>query len=339
MSDGKILNENKENIMPITHETCVLTEDGTPVVDKIGDIALMNSEGESLVDAINILYDATIKEQIVGALVANGANLTINDSWSTIINAIQKGGGRGELNITSATSLPASGKEEGQLCVVINNPVENYIVTADRTFTESNKIILFNNTGTSNYSVMSKNQQLYFNFYKTSYNNVNVPLYVWTDAHWEQLTYIFIHLLDNGISPTNELGASILTSSTVVYMTDTDGLGYLRFPSTSSYKHLTTTDTMIDFGKYSKVEITARMISGTSGKSIAIGKSNSQQAGLATSSSISTYFTQYTAGQNLTSTWTTYTYDISTWSGTAYLGLWCTSASNQAGFRDIKLYP
>lgn len=63
MSDGKILNENKENIMPITHETCVLTEDGNTIVDKIGNMALMNVEGESLVDAINILYDAIIKEQ------------------------------------------------------------------------------------------------------------------------------------------------------------------------------------------------------------------------------------------------------------------------------------
>lgn len=338
MADKKILQEDGENIMPLTHETCVLNDDGTSIAETIGDLSLLNTD--SVVSAINVLFDSTLKEQIVGILVNNGEEVSIDNDWITIVNKLREStsGGSGGLDIISVTALPATGKEN-QLCVVMKTPVENYVITSEKTYTEQNKVILYNGAGTPNYSVALDNQQLFYSFYKASYNKANYALYKWDDS-WIQLTYSFVHLLEEGKNPGNELGTSIITSSTVAYMTDSlDGLGYIRFPSTSSYKHITTTDTMIDFGKYSRVEITARMISGSSGKSIAIGKSNSKQAGIATTSSISTYFTQYTSGQNLTSTWTVYTYDISTWSGEAYLGLWCTSASNQAGFRDIKLYP
>ena len=65
MSDGKIIQENGENIMPITHETCVLDDEGNPITETIGDVSLLNTESRNLVGAVNEVFGDTIKEQVV----------------------------------------------------------------------------------------------------------------------------------------------------------------------------------------------------------------------------------------------------------------------------------
>ena len=47
MSDGKIIQENGENIMPITYETCVLDDEGNPITETIGDVSLLNTESRN----------------------------------------------------------------------------------------------------------------------------------------------------------------------------------------------------------------------------------------------------------------------------------------------------
>ena len=56
MSDGKIIQENGENIMPITYETCVLDDEGNPITETIGDVSLLNTESGNLVGAVNEVF-------------------------------------------------------------------------------------------------------------------------------------------------------------------------------------------------------------------------------------------------------------------------------------------
>ena len=88
MSDGKIIQENGENIMPITHETCVLDDEGNPITETIGDVSLLNTESRNLVGAVNEVFGDIIKEQVVDALVDNNVVVNTNDNWSTLINGI-----------------------------------------------------------------------------------------------------------------------------------------------------------------------------------------------------------------------------------------------------------
>ena len=88
MSDGKIIQENGENIIPITHESCILDDESNPITETIGDVSLLNTESRNLVGAINEVFGDIIKEQVVDALVDNGVEASANEPWSGLIEKI-----------------------------------------------------------------------------------------------------------------------------------------------------------------------------------------------------------------------------------------------------------
>ena len=88
MSDGKIIQENGENIIPITHETCVLDDEGNPITETIGDVSLLSTESRNLVGAINEVFGDIIKEQLVVKLNDNNIDATTNETWSELIEKI-----------------------------------------------------------------------------------------------------------------------------------------------------------------------------------------------------------------------------------------------------------
>ena len=91
MSDKKIIQEDGENILPITHETCVLDDEGNPITETIGDVSLLNTESRNLVGAVNEVFGNIIKEQVVDVLVDNGVEAITSESWSGLIEKIDTG--------------------------------------------------------------------------------------------------------------------------------------------------------------------------------------------------------------------------------------------------------
>ena len=91
MSDGKIIQENGENIMPITYETCVLDDEGNPITETIGDVSLLNTESRNLVGAVNEVFGDIIKEQVVDVMIDNGIETTTDENWKGIIEKIDNG--------------------------------------------------------------------------------------------------------------------------------------------------------------------------------------------------------------------------------------------------------
>jgi hypothetical protein len=95
MSDKKIIQEDGENILPITHESCVLDDNGNPITDKIGDVTLLRTESRNLVAAVNEVFGNSIKEQIVNLLnikyrnEIEGPVASMNTSWSDILSLIR----------------------------------------------------------------------------------------------------------------------------------------------------------------------------------------------------------------------------------------------------------
>lgn len=124
MAKKKILKQGNETVYPITNESCVLDNNGTSLKAKIGDLSeLITDNKTNLVSAINdiVALNGNVKQQVIEALIENGVECSINDSWSTIVNKINEGAGGG-LDIISATELPVSVKDK-QLVVVTDTPM------------------------------------------------------------------------------------------------------------------------------------------------------------------------------------------------------------------------
>ena len=112
----------------------------------------------------------------------------------------------GGLDIISATQLPATGKEN-QICVITDNPVDNYVIT-------SNLDDIVNNTDTisicqlnDKYDILSFGNKLSiangnvttnYYFYKACQGTTRVPTYVYQNNTWNQLTKGNVHIFEQG---------------------------------------------------------------------------------------------------------------------------------------------
>ena len=96
MAKKKILTDNGQEILPITHESCVLDNNGVSIGSKIGNINELATDSRTdLVSAINdILYfnneTKDAKQQLVNLLITNGIYGSTSESWESLINKIQQ---------------------------------------------------------------------------------------------------------------------------------------------------------------------------------------------------------------------------------------------------------
>ena len=340
MSDGKIIQENGENIMPITHETCVLDDEGNPITETIGDVSLLNTESRNLVGAINEVFGDTIKEQVVNVLIEKGIEASTNETWVSLIDKLGEDSDSGSsLDIISATELPATGKE-GQICVVMENPIDNYaIISPGNSIIPDSSVLLRYNTGTPNYTFQFGNQLLSYNFYSTSFNGTVYPSYYWENSSWNLLTQSYVPIVENGVTPVPGNPLTLNTSSNYFIFTEAGDEDCLIVPDSFDYNHLTTTTTPIDFGLYNKVEVDARVLSqGT--KTCYIGRSDTARTAQQTTSVVAYYCYWHSQGVQISSTTTTtYTFDISEATGTGYLLFYSSNVAVQLAIVNIRLYP
>ncbi len=105
MADMKILKSNGQEILPITHESAVIDNDGKTIPEKyatkadmpstsnlasrteVGTLSnLKTSDKSSLVGAINELFQngSNAKQRLIDALTAKGMTCSIDDSWDDL---------------------------------------------------------------------------------------------------------------------------------------------------------------------------------------------------------------------------------------------------------------
>ncbi len=324
MSDGIVINDNGEDIMPITHETCVLDSAGNSITDTIGDVTQLNTNSRTIVNAINEVFDSTLKDQIVSILTNKGIEASVNDNWSTIVSKMSEnvgGGGPGSFDVISATSLPATGKN-GQICVVMPTVVDEYIITSCAKNTiESEiqgKIALYTGTEAPNY--ISGDSM--FSFYKAAYNDKNYASYVWKNGKWNELTGAIMAYLENAVEPSSGVTESggLYKGTGNQMIKYTEGTGY-KSTTYSSYIHVFASfNRAIDLSKYSTIEFKA-----------CINRTGSGTFDIFTTSGVVNSYNGTSFGQmvdiasvatpNVSAlTYSTITVDISSWSGTKYLG-------------------
>ena len=93
MAKKKILTDNGQEILPITHESCVLDNNGVSIGSKIGNINELATDSRTdLVSAINdILYfNNETKECIKEVLINNGIEIGEGESWESIIGKLNE---------------------------------------------------------------------------------------------------------------------------------------------------------------------------------------------------------------------------------------------------------
>lgn len=133
MAEKRILKENGVDIIPITHETAVITDEGTTIVEKyatkeevntqiqeesseinarvdaidakVGDLSTLQTTNKSTITgAINELFQRgnSVKQKLVDTLIARDVESSTNETFESLLNKFN------EVKFTS--NLPASGE-------------------------------------------------------------------------------------------------------------------------------------------------------------------------------------------------------------------------------------
>ena len=133
MAEKRILKENGVDIIPITHETAVITKEGTTIVEKyatkkevntqiqeesseinarvdaidakVGNLSsLQTSNKSTITGAINELFQRgnSVKQKLVDTLIAKDVEASTNETFESLLNKFN------EVEFTS--NLPASGE-------------------------------------------------------------------------------------------------------------------------------------------------------------------------------------------------------------------------------------
>ena len=324
------------------------------ITSLIGDLDQLETTAKgNAVEAINeLLANGGNKEELEALITElksiledEGVSVSEEDDMTSLISKVDEEFDRknadsgSSLDIISATELPATGKE-GQICVVMENPIDNYaIISPGNSIIPDSSVLLRYNTGTPNYTFQFGNQLLSYNFYSTSFNGTVYPSYYWENSTWNLLTQSYIPIVENGVTPVPGNSLTLNTSSNYFIFTEVGDEDCLIVPDSFDYNHLTTTTTPIDFGLYNKVEVDARVLSqGT--KTCYIGRSDTARTAQQTTSVVAYYCYWYSQGVPISSTTTTtYTFDISEATGTGYLLFYSSNVAVKLAIVNIRLYP
>lgn len=342
MAKKKILTDNGQEILPITHESCVLDNNGVSIGSKIGNINELATDSRTdLVSAINDIleFNNETKEQLKEVLIANGVEIGEGESWESIIgklNSIQTGGSG--LNVKVVTELPTSG-EAGVVYVISDNPVENVVIgtTDDYDGIDANSVFIELTTA----DTATKQSQLVetttgytkikYYFVQTLQNNKGLDSYIYENDDWRRLTIGEpIYLLNGNIVDRTFFGDPV----SGFYWKLTANSGLVLSCSTSLSTDLmfneygVSLNNLIDFTRFNKLILTIRSTytSTMFPCEFYIGGCSTSKGWTEDDKSLD-QFVKYSSAYNVNTTTQTISVDISSWTGEMYLGFLIFSSS------------
>lgn len=343
MEEKKVLQEEGENIIPITHETCVIDDDGNTVIDKIGDVSLLNTNSRNLVGAVNEVFSDVIRQQIIDALINSGIEVNEDESWVSIIDKIKNNsGGGGGLDIISATELPTTGKEN-QICVITDNPVDRVLmspVLADITNdTEAILVKLSLDQNAAKIAYIDNESTIYYYIENFAQNNTTLPSYIFTNGNWNQFTSNVIRLMKDGSVIVEPFGGVEINSSYSSHMVLASD--HLRLCPNSSYKCIwVSTKKSVDFTMYNKCVMKVYTTGTAYYCKLSVAMSTNVYSSAGSSlPSLSTIPYVSNSQTMTTKDPTEFTFDISSWTGEGYLLL--SAYKSDTGFvyiTDVYMY-
>jgi hypothetical protein len=166
--------------------------------------------------------------------------------------------GGGALDIISASSLPASGKEN-QICVVTNSPTDKYMISSDVQDDDKTGIFCLTSTipGSITYTSTSKNTTVKYYMLYFSQNNTIVPSYIYKNGNWTPLTNNRIYLLKDGVYVNEDIfgGLTKTTTHTSYAVNYSAGTGIYGNAYSSYYTHFISSVNRVNFTNFNKVVV------------------------------------------------------------------------------------
>ena len=305
------------------------------------------TESKDIVGAINELFQsANNGKELIASAIGNeliNSNSTFK-AMSEAILALRSSSSGGGLDIISATELPATGKEN-QICVITDNPVDNYVVTSNlNDNANEDSITLYNVSDSTSMTpiVISSNGVTSYNYItRVCQGSTNLASYVYYTGQWTPLTPASYYLLKNGTIVTGPMLDKFGTFKSG-YIAGTG----LKIPIDSStyYVNIMACDKSVDFSSlnFSKIKVTAYTANAQLLPYLYVVASS--RAGQLVNSSIhniSTYLYEQTSlHATHGATKHTYELDITGWdTHTGYLGIggtWSGTATGNLYITDIE---
>ena len=297
------------------------------------------TESKDIVVAINELFqNANNGKELIASAIGNeliNSNSTFK-AMSEAILALRSSSSGGGLDIISATELPATGREN-QICVITDNPVDNYVVTSNLNDNANEDSITLYNVGESASMmpiVISSNGITSYNYIsQVCQGSTNLASYVYSEEQWIPLTSASHYLLKNGTLVTGSMLDKFGTFNTGY----TAGTGLkITIDSSSYYVNILACNKSVDFSSlnFSKIKVTAYTSAAQLTPYLYVVSSN-QTGQLRSSlmSDISPYlYDQSSVHASYGATKHTYELDVSGWSSaTGYFGIGGTWSGASAG--------
>ena len=286
--------------------------------------------------------DTTLRDSLADILENKGVDVTEEDDMASLITKVDSISGG--LDIISATELPATGREN-QICVITDNPVDNFVITPNNGYRPTDKIVLHtpdHNDNNCNYEYTISNVTYLLNITRVGLGNDSLASYYYSNG-WQPLTYQYFPLMENGKIATNAIGKGLASGSDYLtyfsFVTGTEPYAYLYSGGTGIV--FTRTTSKINFSIYNKITIRCRLSSAVSTKFWlgCFGDGVSNGDGDYSSSDFSPlcdYCTSTTI--NADTNEHILSFDISSWSGTYYLAFGKASNTAELHIYDILFY-
>ena len=215
--------------------------------------------------------DNTLRDSLASILEDEGVEVLEEDTMADLIIKTneefdRKNANKG-LDIISATKLPATGREN-QICVITNNPVDNFRISNLQTdiLNDGNIYLkLGSGSGSSSGNItLGDTVQTIYHVDGIYQNGTKLKSYVYQDGNWIEFTKIGIEIMVNGSYTVDSetYGTLKERSGTSGSITFTDGNGlWMNYGLVSSgrYGHMHTYLTKkIDISGFTKVKVTLK---------------------------------------------------------------------------------
>ena len=298
---------------------------------------------------IGLGEDTTLRDSLAGILGDKGVEVSPEDDMATLIGKVDSIKG-GSLDIISATELPATGKEN-QICVITDNPVDNFLLTSkytDKSTSSSPITIYLGNSddvlASTRLTVNNGNLATNYYFNKICQGESRLASYYYNNNQWNTLTVANIPLFENGtfLNTTVVGDTPIRTSTSTAYITNDDVGNSTIFIGNNDYNlRGFSFANKINFSSFKKITIVAKMkyVAGT----IYVGAMKQHYTSIIDLGTnvleANSSYAVYSVSDRISSdSYTTFTFNISSWSGAYYLGIVANGGSSHLYIKDIILY-
>ena len=285
--------------------------------------------------------DTALRDSLADILENKGVDVTEEDDMASLITKVDSISGG--LDIMSATELPDTGKHD-QICVITDNPIDNFLITTNFNDTQSTSAICIylgdpeDVLPNSALTITKGNVTNNYYFNRICQQNKRLASYHYANNQWNLLTKATIPVYENNSFPSKDvLGTSpVETSGNIVYISGNE----IVF-KTSDYSLIGFSfSNIIDFSSYHKVIIVARHLSGTVVGNLYVASMKQHYTSvinLGTNTITTNHAYSWVKNTVSSATETVLTYDISSFTGSGYLGIIAGGSSSTFYIQEIIL--